>query len=282
MIRKVARLEHVGKFSSLTQETDFQYGTHGAQNCNIVFGFNGSGKTTLSNAITFFADKTFIGDDEKTALFEDIKSSAAATVELELQDRNQCKYPANKHSKSIYVFNSNFIVTHVFDGAKGKLKKFLNTSGEIKNAIIEELNKKIMEMEAEKKKLEGENENFEEKIKTINKAHSSNFNKTLTDKNKKLTSPTLSKEILPTETIDDLQQKLTDLAADYDLSKKQQDLTGDLAALGQLVFQKCDIDLSEVSSLLNKSVQQLSKEVIEAKIKEVKDLFADEVHKQSV
>jgi len=283
MIRKFSKLEYIGKFISLMQEKDFWYGTDGSQNCNIIFGFNGSGKTTLSNALSFFADKSFINDNEKMAIFNDIKNGAAATVELELQDRNSCKYPANQHDKNIYVFNSNFIVTHVFDGTKGKIKNFSNAAGgEIKNPAIDEANQKIAELEVEKKRLEVENAKLDDTLKAINKDHSSQFNKMLTDKNKKLTSPNPFKEILPNETLDELQQKIICLATDYDLSKKQRELADDLACLEKLVFYECNLNLLEVGTVLNKSILQLSKEVFENKIKYVKDLFADETCKQKV
>jgi wobble nucleotide-excising tRNase len=78
-----------------------------------------------------------------------------------------------------------------------------------------------------------------------------------------------------------LQERLASLASDYSLSKNQQDLAVDLTAFGQLVFQKSALDLDSVGIVLNKNVQQLSKEVLENKINEVKALFEDEAYQQS-
>lgn len=277
MIIKIAKFEHIGKFSALTQEKDFQYGEN--QNCNIVFGPNGSGKTTLSNVISFFADNSFISEEEKTAIFEDIKNNEAANIELKLQDGNKCKYPANQHNKSIYVFNSNFVATHVFDGTKGRLKKFLNATGEIKNEAIEEANKKIAELEADKKKAEGENKDLDNLLKIVNNTQSFNFKNTLTGK--RLRIPDLLKDPLPSETIDELQDKRVSLSDDYNLSKNQKDLLDDLITFEQLVFQKIPFNLYNINTILNKNIKQLSKEVLGNKIKEVKGLFADEEYKQS-
>jgi len=279
MIKKILKLEQIGKFSTLTQEKNFLYGE---QNCNIIFGFNGSGKTTLSNIISFYADNSFISEGEKTTIYEEIKNSTSAVAEIELQDGNKCKYPANQHNKNIYVFNAHFVATHVFDGTKGKLKKFSNTAGEIENEAIKKANEKIKDLEAVGKKLKGENESLDGTLKTINKTHSRNFGSTLTDKNKRLTAPDLAKEQFPSETLDELQQELTGLVNDYDLSKRQEDLENNLTKLRQIVFQKCDLDLNKVSEVLNKNVRQLSKEVLENKIKKIKDLFEDETYKQSV
>src|SRR3989304_10006774 len=113
MIIKISKLDRIGNFSTINQEKAFQYGGKG-QNCNIIFGFNGSGKTILSNSISCFADNSFISEDEKKEIFDDIKNEDDSMVELELQGNSKIKYPANNtHSKSIYIFNSNFVATHV-------------------------------------------------------------------------------------------------------------------------------------------------------------------------
>ena len=175
MISKISKLDKIAKFSSITQEKVFQYGGKG-QNCNIVFGFNGSGKTTLSNAISFFADNSFISEDEKKEIYDDIKNGDDSIVELSTQGNSIIKYPANSaHSKNIYIFNSNFVATHVFNGTKGKLKKFSNIGGEIKNKEIDNINQQIEVLDEEKKKLENENTKLGEKHEEITKTRSKSF-----------------------------------------------------------------------------------------------------------
>ncbi len=121
MISKISKLEKVGKFSSITQVKEFKYGGKGS-NCNIIFGFNGSGKTTLSNTISFFADNSFISEEEKKEIFDDIKNDTNSVVELFLQGNSKIKYPVNNvHSKCFYIFNSHFVTTHVFNGTKGRM-----------------------------------------------------------------------------------------------------------------------------------------------------------------
>ncbi|MDQ5953238.1 MAG: Wobble nucleotide-excising tRNase, partial [Patescibacteria group bacterium] len=227
MISKISKLDKIGKFSSITQERDFKYGTKG-QNCNIVFGFNGSGKTTLSNAVSFFADNSFISEEEKKEIFDDIKNEDNSVVELSLQGNSNIKYPASSvHSKNFYIFNSNFVATHVFNGTKGRLKKFSNIGGEIKNKEIDIINQQIETIEEEKKKLESENKKFDEKHEEITKEKSKGFGKTLTDKNKRLQAQDLSNVQLSNSTIEALEAKLSSLSADYELSKKQDDLNSD-------------------------------------------------------
>lgn len=283
MITKISKLDKVGKFSSIDQERDFKYGGKG-QNCNIIFGFNGSGKTTLSNAISFFADNSFISEEEKKEIFDDIKNEDNSVAELSLQGNSNIKYPANNvHSKNFYIFNSNFVATHVFNGTKGRLKRFSNIGGEIKNKEIDTINQQIETLDEERKKLDSENKKFDEKHEEITKEKSKGFGKTLTDKNKRLQTQDLSNVQLSNSTIEELETKLSSLSADYELSKKQDDLNTDLEELRQLTFDTFSLDIENVDeNILSKNIQQLSKDVLEKKITEIQNLFSDEQHQQSV
>lgn len=283
MISKISKLDKIGKFFSITQERNFKHGGKG-QNCNIIFGFNGSGKTTLSNAISFFADNSFINEEEKKEIFDDIKNEDNSVVELSLQGNSNIKYPASRvYSKNFYIFNSNFVATHVFNGTKGRLKKFSNIGGEIKNKEIDTINQQIETIEEEKKKLESENKKFDDKHEEITKEKSKGFGKTLTDKNKRLQTQDLPNVQLSNSTIEELEAKLYSLSADYELSKKQDDLNTDLGELRQLIFGTFSLDIENVDeNILSKNIQQLSKDVLEKKIAEIQNLFSDEQHQQSV
>lgn len=281
VINKISKLEKFGKFLSIIQSKPFQYGNK--KNCNILFGFNGSGKTTISNALSFFADNTFISEDEKKEIYEDLKNDASSVVELDLQNNSKIKYPANSpHSKNIYIFNSNFVTKHVFNGSSGQLKKFSNINGEIKNKEIDTLNEQINKLEEEKTKLTNENLKLDEKHDTITKSRSINFGNTLTDKNKRLITQNLSSLELPMENLDTLESKLVSLSSDYDLSKKQDELNVDIETVRQISFESITLDFSVIDDLLSKTIKQLSKTALENKIKEVQDIFSDDPHKQSV
>jgi wobble nucleotide-excising tRNase len=281
MISKISELNQIGKFLSIEQDKSF-IGSGKNQNCNIIFGFNGSGKTTLSNAISFFANNSFISEEEKKEIYEDIKNSSDAFVKIRLNDGNDCKYPADNHphSKSIYIFNSNFVAAHVFNGTKGRLKKFLNTSGEIKNKEIDNINEQITKLSEEKIRLENENQKLDEKFEEIRKKRSQNFNKTLS--NSRLTAPKILEVVLSKETIEILEAKLEKLIIDYDLSKKQVEIVLDLEKLRGVNFTPIALDYLKLDEILSKNIKQLSKDVLEKKIKEIQDLFLEDRYKQSV
>ena len=230
----------------------------------------------LSNVISFFANNSFISEDEKERIFNDIKNGDESVVELSLQGNSRIKYPASSiHSKDFYVFNSNFVATHVFDGTKGNLRKFSNVDAEIKNKAIDDINLRIGELEAEKQLLEDDDTALDTKYKAILRLRSKEFGQTLTDLNKKITKQNLDKAILPSTTIENLESQLSKLSADYELSKKQNELNADLEDLRQLSFNSGSIDFSKIDEILAKNIQQLSKEAVERKIRELKTLFSD-------
>jgi len=286
MIRKISKLNKIGKFASLYQEKNFQYGGEGdKQNCNIIFGFNGSGKTTISNAISLFANDSFVSDEEKAEIFDDMKNNDDSVVELELEGKSRIKYPAsNNHNKNIFVFNQNFIITHVFDGTRANLKKFANVGGEIKNSEIDAVNMQIDKLNEEKNSLINRNNIFDKKHKEIAKRFSAEFSELITDKNKKIPpqSQKLLNADLPGETICELKASREALWEDYKLSKQAVNFGFDLQEIRQLSFSAIDLNLNLIDELLSKNIQQLSKEVLEKKIKEVQSVFSDEQHKQKV
>ncbi len=283
MITKISKLNSIGKFSFINQNSPFIYGERG-NNCNIIFGLNGSGKTTLSNAISFFGNNLFISEESKMEVFNDIKNVPTSSVELEVSDGNKIRYPSTSHAqnKPIYVFNSNFIANHVFNGTKGKVKRFSSITGEIKNKEIERINLQIEALSEEKTRLEKENEKLEKNLEDITKTKSKSFGKTLTDLGKRLVKQDLQKTTLPSNSIQDLEEKLQTLTSDYELSKKQDELNADLEELRQLTFPDIYVDFDKTNVILTKNVQQLSKEVLEKKIIEIQNLFLDEPHQQSV
>ncbi len=286
MIKKISKLQ-IANFpvtgeEKFNQEEEFQFGQKG-NNCNIVLGLNGSGKTTLSNAISFFGDNLFISEDEKKEIFNDIKNADNSSVELNIQGKSTIKYPVGHgHNKNIYVFNSNFVSTHVFNGTKANLRKFSKTSGEIKTKEIDNINYQLNKLNEKKEKLGKENEEIDEKHKEINKNESKLFGEILTDKNKNIRTQKLDNIQIPSETIEKLETKRATLSADYELSKKQIELRVDLEKLQELNFNALILDFETIDELLSKNIQQLSKDVLEKKIKEVQNLFSEDQDKQGV
>ncbi len=282
MISRISKLNNIGKFTCINQGKDFTYGGKG-QNCNIIFGFNGSGKTTLANAFSFFSNNSFISEKEKEEIFNDIKNSDDSVVELDLQGQSKIKYPASRsHEKEIYIFNSNFISTHVFDGTKGKIKKFSNINAEIKNREINRINEQIENLNKEEDKLINEKEGFDKKHEEITRIKSKSFGKSLTDKNKSIKTQDLLNSSLPNSSLETLESDLKNFCADYDLSKKQTELNIDLKEIESIKFNSVDLDFDSIKGVLSKSIKKISKDVLQNKIEKIQNLFIDDSQKQKV
>ncbi|MDR0942688.1 MAG: AAA family ATPase [Holosporales bacterium] len=273
MIKKI-KLTGIANFGNFEQKESVKEG------CNIVFGFNGSGKTTLSRMISFFGSISFISEEEKKAIFEDIKEGDSSEIEITLNDGNKIKYPAAKeHDKPICVFNSNFVAAHVFDGTKAYLKKFGNVNEKmaitgINNKEIQDINVKIDNLINKKKKLETKKSELENTLKDIKTHWSQEFNKAISGSR-------MLKIDIPEEPPED-KLEIERLTSDYNLSLKQDALSNDINQLSSLIFEKSNIDFAELNELLGKNIKQVSKDILEKRIREIKELFSDEAYKNSV
>jgi wobble nucleotide-excising tRNase len=273
---KWIKLDNIGKFKPFNNsKNEFKDG------CNIVFGFNGSGKSALSKVISLFGDEKFISKAEKDSLYDGMKNGDSSSVEIKLSDGNIVKYSEKKpHSYSFYVFNSNFVASHVFDGTKGNAKGFSN-AGELTNEEIRKSEEKIRGLSDENDKLKEENKSFEDDYENVRARYSKEFREFLTDKNKKLTPRSLDKVSLPNKGRDDLETELKNLKSDYKLSLRTDQMKEDLAQLEKLNFQSCSIDQAKVNEILKENVESLSKETLEKKISEVRNLFSNDKDKQN-
>ena len=132
------------------------------------------------------------------------------------------------------------------------------------------------------KKKKDSNSNLDVLHKEITKRTSKEFSRALTDKNKSIKTQNLLSVSLPEKSVDDLEKELENLMVDYELSKKQDDLKVDLDTLKRLDFSvEIILNQKKLDELLSKNIQQLSKDFLENKIKDVQNLFEDEKYKQS-
>lgn len=169
MIEKISKVNNIGKYNSFEQKSLFIKG------CNIIFGYNWSGKTTISNILSLFGNDSFISKEQKELLFEDMKNdNESSSVEITLRGDNNLEYSSKNHKEhSVYVFNSNFVANHVFDGTKAKLSSFSKSSASITSEKIIQLEGQLAEKNELKEKLNAENISLKkefEKIKKLYKA----------------------------------------------------------------------------------------------------------------
>lgn len=277
-IKKIVGLNNLGKFSQFAHNVEFKYGQ--GDNVNIIFGFNGSGKTTISNAISFFGDNSFISEDEKKKIFDDLKANDQSHVELCIENTN-VKYPSNTpKSKKIYVFNPNFVITHIFDGSRGKAKKFSKNRAEFTTPEIEAINAKISTLEKEQKEIEQLKTALDNSYDRVKNLYKTEFNNKITGK--RLSYPDLVNASLPLKTIPDSENDLAQLLHDYQLGQKQTEITTDIISLRSLTIEEFKVDFTDIQDKLNKEIAQLSKEALERKITATQALYDNDEYKGSV
>lgn len=274
MIKKISKVNNIGKYNSFEQKSSLFI-----KGCNIIFGYNWSGKTTISNILSLFGNDSFISKEQKELLFEDMKNdNEPSSVEITLHDDNNLKYPSENHKgHSVYVFNSNFVANHVFDGTKAKLSSFSKSSASITSEKIIQLEGQLAEKNELKEKLNAENISLKKEFEKIKKLYSEEFNKNVSDK--KMPSVKFEELELPNESITDLDLQKENLLENYKLTKRPQEVHNDLEQLKKLSFK---IDLKKINDLLGKKIKQLVQKVLEKKINCIRELFSEDSKKDNV
>ena len=250
MIKKIEEIKKLGIFDSYQWKCSKEFNRY-----NICFGFNGSGKSTISNFFNLIASNGIFTQDQKDELFKDLKTTESDSI---VKFQNNLSYPVkpNQDNKKIYVFNSNFIANHVYDGTIGKMTKFNVTETVLEDPTIKQINKDIDTKTTDKKNKEADNKAIEDKFKelktTYNLVYREHFpNRQLRTGN---TIPAITE--LSSNTKKEIESSITQKIAEYKLSEKQAELESDIVDISQLTFNKIDIDLAYLSRLLEQSAKE--------------------------
>jgi len=267
MIKKIEEIKKLGIYDTYQWKCSKEFNRY-----NICFGFNGSGKSTLSNLFNLVASNGIFTQEQKNELFKDLKTSEN---ESSVKFKSDLTYPVkpNQDNKKIYVFNSNFIANHVYDGTVGKMTKFNVTETVLEDPTIKTLNENIdikntakTENETAKTKI---TEKFDEIKKTYNTVYREHFpNRTL-----RVGSEIPLITALPQKSKAEIESSIAQKIAEYELSEKQAELESDILEISKLEFQKIEIDLTELSNLL----EQSAKENATANLKDKIQLYQKEI-----
>jgi len=250
MIKKIEEINRLGIFENYQWKCSKEFDRY-----NVCFGFNGSGKSTLSNFFNLIATKGIFSTEQKEELFKDIKTTENGS---EVKFKNNLTYPTkpNQENKKIYVFNSNFIANHVYDGTVGKMSKFNVKETVLEDPTIKTLNTEIETKTAEKINKEGDKtkitEKFDETKRTYNAVYREYF------PNRQLRAGNVIPAItaLPKKSKAEIEQIITQKIAEYKLSEKQAELESDIVKISELSFEKINIDLENISKLLEQSAKE--------------------------
>lgn len=260
MIKKIEEIKKLGIYDSYQWKCSKEFNKH-----NICFGFNGSGKSTLSNLFNLVASNKIFTQDQKDELFKDLKT---ADNDSSVKFKDDLTYPVrpNQENLRIYVFNSNFIANHVYDGTVGKMTKFNVAETVLEDPTIKQINADIDTKTKEKENKEADNKEIEDKFKELKTAYNLVYrehfpNRQLRSGN---TIPAITE--LTSNTKEEIESSIAQKIAEYKLSEKQAELESDILEISKLEFKKIEIDLVELSSLLEQSAKENATDNLKDKI----------------
>lgn len=218
--------------------------------------------------------ESFVPSEEKVTLWENLKQSDDSFVELELGDGNKIRYTHKNKDKGrpIYVFNANFVASHVFDGTKSNAKGFSNV-GEIKNDEIVKLEENIRKLRDENNDLESKKKGLDDEFERIKKPTGKEFHEKLPGK--RLSFELIEEYKVPEESLEDLGKEKEKLLKNYELANNQK-LGKFLDEIGNINFKSLQIDVEKINKLLQKDIKQLSKGILQERINRIRELLADD------
>ncbi len=170
-IKKITAIKDIGSFADFNWDAnvpDFEKN-------NIIFGYNGSGKTILSNIFHLFSSKREDGGEK---LFNDLKNSDQALAKIQL-DENEIAYRTDCTKHDIFVFNSDFVREHVYDGSVSRCKEFdssVVTDEQLKNPEIQELESRIEVLRKDVQHKNAEKDRLDETFEEIKSKLATEFN----------------------------------------------------------------------------------------------------------
>lgn len=195
MINSIDKIKNFGCFIDFTKSSDLKE----FKLINVLYGANGTGKSTLSNLLYCLSKNC----PNKSQLLEEY---CEETTEIEIKT-SFGKIKKNKIKdceEDIYVFNTNFINEHVFNGTDANIAPFKATI-KLTNQEIEKIDRKLLNLSKGEKLLSKIKLKLEEK-------HNGIWTKYKNEFSQRIIGPRLTK----------VEPKITDsINKDFDLVKKE-------------------------------------------------------------
>jgi wobble nucleotide-excising tRNase len=263
-IKKIRTLSNIGIFENFSWPTnppDLEF-----KKVNLLYGFNGSGKTTISNIIDLLSEEHT--EDIKKEIANQLASDNTKGISLDIEwDGGNIKSHLN--SKKVYVFNSNFVSNHVYEGKQSKSLSFkggIITMDHLANPTIKKLSDALAESKAKKKLAEEAIDKLKSETESIRKELSGRWNDSIAG-HRMPTGLNIEQCInsSPVENEESLNKELIEQFKKFKVSKNQETLSSDISILNQTVLKKCTIP-KDLKDLFLKSITQKTKDFIQEKI----------------
>jgi len=258
MINKINLLNKISKFERFTWNPK----TDDFSKVNIVFGYNGSGKTAISNVFRLFSKKI---DNQSDSLFQELSNDSSSIIEITFDGTN-IKYGTNVNKKDIYVFNSDFIAEHVYNGTIANIKDFdssVVTQEQLKNPKISQLESKIGKIEKDNESKNTKKKLLDDKFNEIRDELSGELNNKIS-----VTRFHIVKmpDIAIAKKEGDVRRQLNGVFSDYEMSGKQEELKNDITNLKDLKFDTIKINLDSSKAAILKDISEISRKKVGGKL----------------
>lgn len=260
-ITKIKKINNAGIFSAYewpSTPADLSF-----KKINLVYGLNGSGKTTLSNIVGLFSDE--LDNLEFKRIERELSADTEKPLEIEIDwDGQTAKHATDR--KKLYVFNSAFVASHVYDGTQAKVKNFKQvvTKDHLSNPAL----KKIMDIIATEMARKGNAEAYLKKLERlfndIKKALSKTWNDNIDGKR----MPPINFENCPQpskESEEKLLRALDEEFIKFKASKDQVALEKAISDLSQIIANPVTLSDSMTDTIVQ-SITKTAREKVQAKI----------------
>jgi len=258
MINRIDLLDKIAKFERFTWHSE----ADDFSKVNIVFGYNGSGKTVISNVFRLFSKQI---DNQSDILFQELSNDSSSIAEITFNG-TKIKYGTNVDKKNIYVFNSDFIADHVYNGTIAIIKEFdssVVTQEQLKNPKISQLENEIDTLKKDNESKNKQKELLDDKFKEMRVELSKQLND-------KISGTRFHSVNIPDTAIakkeEEVRGQLNSVFSDYEMSGKQEELKNDIIKLKDLKFDTIKIKLYSSKVAILKDISETSRKKVGKKL----------------
>lgn len=254
----------IGKLCMATETDDFT--VH-----NLFYGRNGSGKTVFSSALWLTSSQ--VDPEIKLSLERRIRKDNQNNISIKLTSDGRSNIQAS--SVPIFVFNTEFISQHVYDGSDTKLHEFdqsVVTVGNLLNPKIKQLEDEVSKLRLLKDIYSKKSSSLEDLGKEIKDQLSKELNAKIPgERMPQISIPDSLRSKIPTETLDEIRNRLDEHYEKYERTKNQELISIDLGSISNQFTQINENIFAFLRSILTTRVSSKSVD-IERKIREWREI----------
>ena len=261
-ITKINKINNAGIFTSYAWPSTPQ--NLSFEKINLIYGYNGSGKTTLSNIIGLFSEEH--DDLEVRRIEKRLTADPSKPLKIEIEwDGEIAKHPTAK--KKLYVFNSDFVASHVYDGTQTKVLNFKQvvTKEQLLNPALKKIEEAIIAETTQANNVNGYLNDLEKLFIGLKSTLSTMWNKNIEGKR----MPSISFEKCPQEPSQksekELLKELEEEFSKFKVSKNQGALDQAVLDLTQITHNPISLSNTMIGTI-EKSITKTAREKVQRKI----------------